>query len=58
MDCRRDLGIYVEAIQKVFHRLKQIVKCIVVIAEALDRLIGSDVTKMRAWGLKKDTYRK
>jgi hypothetical protein len=38
-NCRRDLGINIEATQKVFDRLKQIDQGIVAVEYALDRLI-------------------
>ena len=44
---RRDLGIDIESLQKVFDRLKQINQCIVAVNDALDPLIGLLVTKMR-----------
>jgi hypothetical protein len=45
-DCRRDLGIDVEVIQKAFEGLEQIDQCVAV-GDALDPLIGLDVTMMR-----------
>ena len=44
----RHPGIDVESIQKVFDGLEQIGQCIVAVDGAVDRLIGLDVTKMRA----------
>jgi hypothetical protein len=51
-DCRRDPGIDVEAIQKIFDRLKQIDQGIIAVNGTLDRLIR-DVTKMRTCERKK-----
>ena len=42
----RDLGIDLEAIEKVSNRLKQIFQSIVVIQDAPDRLICLNVTNM------------
>ena len=47
-DCRRDLGVYVKAIHKLFYRIEQINQCVVAVNGALDRLIGLNITKMRA----------
>ena len=44
--CRFDLGIDVEAIQKVFDRLKQINQCIIAANDARERLMQLDVTTM------------
>ena len=46
--CGSDLGIDLEAIKEVPNRLEQISQGIVVIDNALDRLIRQNVTKMRA----------
>lgn len=56
-DCRSDFGRYREAIQKTFDQLEQISKCIVTGTIILDRLIHLDVTRIRAYRLKKGTYR-
>ena len=44
----RHPGIDVEAIQKVFDGLEQIGQRVVAVKGTLGRLIGLDVTKMRA----------
>ena len=46
--CRRYLGIGLEAVQEIFNRLEQVGQCIVVVNDALDRLIGLEVTEMNA----------
>ena len=44
----RDPGIDLKAIEEVSNRLEQIGQVAVVIYDALDRLMGLNVTKMRA----------
>jgi hypothetical protein len=56
MDCRRNPGIDIEAIQKVFDRLEQINQSVVAVNGTLDCLIGLGVTKMRSLESKEDTY--
>ena len=46
--CGSDLGINLEAIEEASNRLEQIGQGIVVIDDALDRLIRLHITKMRA----------
>jgi hypothetical protein len=45
---RRDLGIDIEALQKMFDQLEQVNQRIIAVGDALDRLTGLDITTMRA----------